>query len=326
MEYTIFKLKFTGLLHAGVSSLEDSGFSICADTLFSALAIEALKSGGTEPLERLRDSVRTGKLIFSDTFPCIGDEYFVRKPVFRKADYAQSERESGKGSTEKKKFKKLQYIPIGAIDAYFAGDFTPDDTLSKFSSRFGRSAVHTKAAVRFEDETLPYRVGVFGFEKDAGLYVIVGGAQGEIAFFEELMRGLAKCGIGGKRSAGMGKFELSRGELDANTAMRLAAPSSGDGESETPFKRYMTLNLSLPRDEELDFVIEDAFFSVVKRSGFVYSETYADTPLRKNDMYVFDAGSVFSKKFAGDVYDVSNRGAHPVYRCAKPLFLGVNTI
>ena len=40
-------------------------------------------------------------------------------------------------------------------------------------------------------------------------------------------------------------------------------------------------------------------------------------------MYVFAAGSCFKNEFEGDIYDVTNGGSHPVYRYAKPLFMGV---
>ena len=45
---------------------------------------------------------------------------------------------------------------------------------------------------------------------------------------------------------------------------------------------------------------------------------------RKNDLYVFSAGSTFTKDFSGDVYDVSNNGRHSVYRYAKPMLMGVD--
>ena len=44
---------------------------------------------------------------------------------------------------------------------------------------------------------------------------------------------------------------------------------------------------------------------------------------RKKDLYVFNSGSTFTEKFEGDICDVSSGGAHPVYRYAKPLWLGV---
>ena len=50
---------------------------------------------------------------------------------------------------------------------------------------------------------------------------------------------------------------------------------------------------------------------------------YAEEYRRKRDLYVFAAGSCFKNEFEGDIYDVTNGGSHPVYRYAKPLFMGV---
>ena len=69
--------------------------------------------------------------------------------------------------------------------------------------------------------------------------------------------------------------------------------------------------------------MQDANYSVIKRSGFVASEQYADEHLRKHDLYVFSAGSCFLQKFNGDIFDVSSKGKHLVYRYAVPMFMGV---
>ncbi|MCL2217994.1 MAG: type III-A CRISPR-associated RAMP protein Csm4, partial [Defluviitaleaceae bacterium] len=57
--------------------------------------------------------------------------------------------------------------------------------------------------------------------------------------------------------------------------------------------------------------------------GFVFSETYSEEALRKNDLFALDSGSVVRSRFKGGVYDVSHHGSHPVYRYAKPMLLGV---
>jgi CRISPR-associated protein Csm4 len=44
---------------------------------------------------------------------------------------------------------------------------------------------------------------------------------------------------------------------------------------------------------------------------------------KKRDFYSFAAGSVFQNKFEGDIFDVSIKGNHPVWRYAKPLFMAV---
>ena len=63
---------------------------------------------------------------------------------------------------------------------------------------------------------------------------------------------------------------------------------------------------------------------LIKRSGFISSQTYADTFRKKKELYCFKAGSCFSHKFDGDIFDLSEGGNHPVYRYAKPLMMGVD--
>ena len=57
MKYKAYKLKFSTGVHFGKGTLEDTAYAFCADTLFSALCIEAVKDS-TERLERL---VQTGQ-------------------------------------------------------------------------------------------------------------------------------------------------------------------------------------------------------------------------------------------------------------------------
>lgn len=52
MKYKAYKLKFSTGVHFGKGTLEDTAYAFCADTLFSALCIEAVKDS-TERLERL---------------------------------------------------------------------------------------------------------------------------------------------------------------------------------------------------------------------------------------------------------------------------------
>ena len=88
--------------------------------------------------------------------------------------------------------------------------------------------------------------------------------------------------------------------------------------------RYMLLSVALPADEELENAMENASYLLEKRSGFVASSDYAEEWRKKRDLYVFTAGSCFVNCFAGDIYDVSEGGKHPVYRYAKPIFMGVS--
>ena len=81
--------------------------------------------------------------------------------------------------------------------------------------------------------------------------------------------------------------------------------------------------MCLPEDEKINDVLEDAFYRIEKRSGFVASENYSTSLTKKKDLYVIQAGGCFKKMFEGRIVDVSIEGSHPVYRYAKPLFMEV---
>ena len=76
------------------------------------------------------------------------------------------------------------------------------------------------------------------------------------------------------------------------------------------------------REEELENVLKDARYRVIKKSGFAASTQYAKDQ-RKRDLYVLAAGACVTQMYEGDVYDVGTGEAHPVYRYAKPIFMEV---
>ena len=129
---------------------------------------------------------------------------------------------------------------------------------------------------------------------------------------DKLITGLSYSGIGGKRTAGYGKFTFTK--IDG---------SKLSTRFERKFKTYMSLSISMTDGEELQNIIGGASYTLIKRSGFVASPSYSDTPLKKRDMYCFKGGACFDKRFAGKVFDVSDEGSHPVYRYAKPLLMGI---
>ena len=311
MEYRIFRLIFSGGAHIGDGTLDGRGMQLRADTIFSALCIEAIKMGGEILLSRLVSFAQDGMLLLSDSFPFTHDEYYLPKPIFRVQSYQEDV-----DSAAKKVFKKLKYIPLSMIDDYLSGKFdtaTAADIAARLDEKLGRSSIVARAAVRQPEDTLPYHVGVFTFSKDAGLYIIAGGNDETLPVLRELLASLAYAGIGGKRSSGLGRFSVEEKLAPDDIAIRI----NGN------FPAYMTLSVSLPGEDEIGRTLENASYALVRRSGFVFSETYADEPLRKNDLYVLDSGSVVRQRFEGGIYDVSNKGSHPVYRYAKPLFLGV---
>lgn len=305
MEYGIYKLDFKTGVHFGTGMLNESAMTFYADQLFSALYIEALKQGCAE---EFMNNVRTGQLLFSDAFPFIGQQYFVPKPML----YVENKGREQGDSIKKKKLKKLLFLPEEELNAFLDGSLEyKDDPLKNI----GRFVQQTKGNVRSgEEDTRPFRVGMFNFNEESGLYVVL--AYEDVTgkeLFEELFEALSYTGIGGEKSSGLGKFVLRTGKLSADYRRRL----------EDKTGKNMLLSVALPQQEEMEGALEEASYMLVKRSGFIDSQTFASELQKKRDLYVMGSGSIVKYRFKGDVYDIAPAGKHPVYRYAKPLFLGV---
>lgn len=304
MEYKIYKMIFQQGVHFGNHSLEKSEPTFQADTLFSSLYIEAMKFGQADIL---LDSVINNRLVISDAFPYIGNNYFIPKPM------KKIEQDSNNDDiTARKKFKKLEYIQVALLDDYLKGEY-PIDNQDSTIKELGAHSVKTSVSIRGEEEAKPYRVGIYHFKEHNGLYVIVGyESEKELELFDKLFDSLSLSGIGGKKNSGLGHFRVIQTDVPTELVNRL----NSNGEC-------MTLSCSLPKESEIESVLESSRYLLEKRSGFVDSDSYASEQRRKKDIYMFKSGSCFNHKFTGDIYDVSSGGKHPVYKYAKPLFMGV---
>ena len=302
MNYSIYKLEFQTGVHFGTGMLNESAYTFQADQLFSALYIEALKLDCADTFYSL---VHSGKLLFSDAFPYIGQQYMIPKPM----SYTEPP-ELGK-SKKKKLFKKMQFIPVDALEEFVSGIWAPSEDPME---DFGSFSQQTMAHVRREDDTLPYRVGTYYYQDGCGLYLIVSyETEEEKYLLEDLLISLSYAGIGGKKASGLGKYELKHGKMP-EALQRHLEKESGE---------QLLLCTALPADSELEQALDGAKYQLIRRSGYVASVDYADEWRKKRDLYVFSAGSCFAHTFTGDIFDVSNGGKHPVYRYAKALFMGV---
>lgn len=307
MKYKIFKMNFLTNVHFGDGSLGKIKKTLYADTIFSALCHEAIKMGQKQ-LNHLVALVREDKIKISDSLPYIGDIFYIPKPLMRE------ERKTKEDISEKKYNKRLEYIPIEQIEQFLRGEIRAKEEVENLKN-LGRQQLLEKAAIKEGEDATPYSVGNFQFEKDCGLYFILAYERAEdFDFINDLLLSLSYTGIGGELTSGFGRFELKMRQLPEELAKRM------EGE----FQLYMSLSISLPREEEIESALEKANYTIAKRSGFVASTTYSNNSYKKKkDIYLLKAGSSFLKKFEGDIYDVSEYGSHPVYRYAKPLFMGV---
>lgn len=316
MIYKAFRFEFKTPVHFGNGNLSSGEVSIHSDTLFSALCMEAVKDS-QESLDELVNLFSSGKLKISDAFPFVDDTPFIPKP------FCYVERSANTGSSvEKKNYKKLKYISAENFQKYFTDEYNPVQDLEMIKN-LGTFNLKTSASINGLDDTVPYNIGSYTFSgtvkediHKAGLYIIVGYEEEEDYYLlSDYLDSLSYSGIGGKRSSGLGKFNLKNMNL----------PKSFVDSLGTDAKTNMLLSVSLPTDDEIEKVVEKGEYSLIKRSGFVSSYNYSDNYERKKDLYVFDSGSCFKSKFKGAIYDVSRKEkAHPVYRYAIPMWLGVN--
>ncbi|MDO4523072.1 MAG: type III-A CRISPR-associated RAMP protein Csm4, partial [Eubacteriales bacterium] len=298
MKYQIYKLKFSTGVHLGNRSLEEAEYLLMADTLFSALCQEYLKIFDSE-LCTFVDKARNGNILISDAFPYIGTELYIPKPMI----FIENASQQG-DSILKKAYKKLKYIPISKFGMYLTGNMDVSQENSYFHG-LGRKEIRENVSIRGENEPQPYRTGIYHFAEGNGLYLIIGIEKTEDGMIlSELFESLGYTGIGGKRSSGLGKFEMQMVRIPSELKERLGTED---------YSKYMTLSVSLPQQNELEKSLKNADYKIQKRSGFVQSLKYSQEQRRKNDLYVFQAGSCFTNKFAGDIYDVSNGGNHPVF-------------
>lgn len=325
MNYYLYKLQFDGAVHFGAAdsalSLSSSADHFCADTLFSALCHTAGTLWGNKGIEALCKQVNDGALLLSDSMPwrCKEDKdiYYLPKPC------AVSQAKQDVPADLRKQIKRLAWIPVAEMTA-FQSSLEGKALYLPQEEPFGTHEARTMAAVRDGTETRPYQVGAYRFMPSCGLYFLAACAeekQGEL--LERLVRALGMGGIGGKVSAGYGTFVvddviLLNEPFDAQTDWLYTALTM-----QSP-KHYLLLTTSLPTDGELEDVLDGAYYQLARRGGYVQSNTFSSTPQRKRTQYFLAAGATLARTFAGALYNVADAGAHPVYRYAKPMMLGVS--
>jgi CRISPR-associated protein Csm4 len=317
MNYYIYKLRFLAPVHFGAHfkgiGLEKVNNTCSCDTLFGAIANEVLKLDGQEGIEALVRKVENNELLLSDTFPYYKDRLYIPRPIIilDREQGASVQRENNK-----KKLKKMPYIPVSHLEAYM--DFVKKGTPLAFDvDEFGMEFLTNKVKLSFEEKPQPYSVGAYQYRQEAGVYFIVGMEQQDKSYFDNIMKALQYSGIGGKRSAGYGMFELETiGEDYSGILAKL------NQEAEV----YLSLSTIIPNSTDLEILTEaNNFYMLTQSSGFVNSPKYSDIPLKRKTVAMLQAGSCFGQRLNGSLVDLSSGDTgHKVYRYGKPIFMGVN--
>lgn len=325
MDYYLYKLRFDGSVHFGASdsslSLGSAADSFYADTLFSALCHSANALWGSEGVESLCNQVRIGALKLSDGMPWrenqSGTIYYIPKPC------AVSDVKQEIPAQLRKAMKQLRWLPINEV-RLFSASLHGKKLYQAESVSFGMIEQRTCAAIPDGQDARPYQVGAYRFFPECGLYFLAGCAsEKEHNPFCKLLEALGLSGIGGKTSAGYGKFRLES-EIHLNETSDFQTQWLYNGLTNRNATHYLLLTSSLPRDDELDAVLEEAQYQVIRRGGFVQSDAFSDTPLKKETQFYIASGAMLKQTFSGELYPVGHGGQHAVYRYSVPMMLGVS--
>ena len=218
--------------------------------------------------------------------------------------------------------KKLAWIPVRSFSDFWRS-IAGEASYQPQPDAFGTLAGRTQAAVSDETDAVPYQVGAYRFFPDCGLYVLVGcGERHQLDYCAELFTVLGLSGIGGKTSVGYGRFTVEEQiRLDDSDDSQLVFLQHALADASASYQLLLTT--SLPRDDELEQTMQHAQYRLIRRSGFIQSNTFNAEPFKKQTQYYLAAGATCTQRYHGDLYTVAESGNHPVYRYSKPMFLGV---
>lgn len=327
MNYCLFNLSFTSPVHFGDSelahSLDTSGMTCHADTLFSALCHAAYSIGGTQKVEWLINEAKQDRLRLSDCMP------FDRKHFYLPRPYWLPKKKLELQSGDRKALKKAEWIPASEMECCLAalrGERAYDWLNAKNKSSFGKDITTERAAVIESEDANPYAVGAYCFAENTGLYFILQYQSSEEKdTIETLAEALGYSGIGGKSSSGYGKFTLDDPILlndpedpyDDDTVWLYTALHNEAA------NHCLLVSTALPAAGELDHALENSNFQLLRRGGFSHPISSNSSLRKKKTQYLFSPGSVFTYRFSGDIFEVGQTELHKIYRYGRPIFLGV---
>ena len=328
MRYFIFPFTFTSSVHFGNTneggSLDKVRLTISSDTFVSACVNEI--GYNQAEVDWLIESLQSGRIKMSSLFPFTNLrkelELYLPRPIY----VAKQKGGISDSSTlqerikEQKKLKKIAYVRASSIYNE-DGKYVIDSAME--IPFFGQFLTAQKVSLRTE-KSRPYVVGSFKFAPEAGLYCIVGVEnEDDIDRIKSIFESLGYTGIGGKRSSGYGQFivedefELDEFPLcgDDDAALYQLLHQNG------PI--FMSISAVTPVADEIG-EIGNGTYKLMRRSGFVYSESIAET-YKRNSFYALQEGSCMLKALQGQVIELNHeKSPHPIYKNMTGFWLGVN--
>jgi CRISPR-associated protein Csm4 len=269
-------------------------------------------------------------LLLSSAFPYIGDVYFLPRPVISL---------EGAGG-DRKRGKQVAYISWRQAEDLIRSD-EPSQVETEDTLVGGRLWVHASekaelmkvlktgdlsrgrpwssaeaetmarvAVDRLSSASALYYQGMVYFAKGCGFYVLADLAdEGYREPMEAGLHFLAEQGLGGRRSVGLGQFQLE------DAGERELGVSAGER------NYYWLLSLYHPTADEVrqSGVLDEARYTLITRRGWIYSPD--DASQRRRGLRMLAEGSLLTQPAVGNMVDVQPTGAfpHEVWRAGLAL-------
>lgn len=330
-----YHLRFLSPLHvsSGGFGYESTETFIRSDTLYSAVCSVAAQIYSKEVLNRVFLSTPKSAIVVSSAFLSHSDSLFYPKPLsYFPANFDALE------YTQQKAFKKVKFVEQSLLNELL-NDGEKDFPLSSNDSKdkiksgcwkqdaFANSNLYEMLEIprivtdRVSTATQIFHYAEVHFAEQAGLFFVAQFDTEEAQkCFTTALYVLADTGIGGDRSVGKGRFEVTKISQTFVPKVEKANAS-------------LLLSLYVPTETELSAIdLQKSHYNLVTRQGWVSNHTH-----RRQTVRAFAEGSVLCFKSSaislqGEhlcVLDQANNRnlAHHIYRnfCAISLPICLNT-
>lgn len=295
-----------------------------SDTLFAALISAWRLMYRPERFDRLVEGVTSFEgappLRISSAFLYIGDVYFLPRPAIPL--------EGSDG--DRKRGKKVAYLSWRRADD-LADSEVPPTVQARDTLMSGRLWVHPRekrsilatlgvddasevqawsqaeaeamarvTVDRVDCSSALYYQGMVHFAEGCGFYLLADLAdEGYRRSLEDGLEFLGEQGLGGRRSVGLGQFEVEK-----RTSEALGVPAGKEN-------YHWLLSLYHPTQEEVKDrgVLSGARYSLMTRRGWIYSPD--DASQRRRAIRMLAEGSLLRQSVVGEVVDIRPAGGFP---------------
>jgi CRISPR-associated protein Csm4 len=341
-KFSIYKLHFTSPLHLG-DARDDYSISlksIASDAMYAALTACLAKLGYYNGIAgQARNDGFDSDLGFniSSLFPFYQKDknseavYFFPKP--RKSVELNLQKTTEE--IDRKKFKKvdwldleffIKYLSSGSVDINLSDIKSNYLTTKEIDRDFISSAVSPRVKVprdyAVEQDATPFYMDRIYFKDYSGLYFMM---KGETNLLRSALELLQNEGIGTDRNVGNGFFTVSEDKIELDLPDKC----------ETDYT--LSLSMFIPESkQQLDEMLsgEKVGYDFVRRGGWITTPPF--NTYRKNAIYAFTHGSVFSMKMTenvvveGKIVDLKpeiefeqGKIDHPIWRNGRSFFIPI---